>query len=314
MMNHSEPTSPLTVTQPERGADRNQHTLGDTSGTPDEDILLPSLGDGLTLLDIEGGRGVPIVQSLVLDHLLLHDGLAFWVDAHGYATTTTLSRLSPSQRLLDHIHVARGFTPYQHFGAVCDLPTAVAQTIRDATGNDGRPVGRDGRSSTSDGLTPSLLVVPALDAQYRDESLGSEAADTLQARVLARLSKYARGYECSVLVTRSRIDGFTDPIETMADHTLACEKTRMGPRFTGKDFETLVYPVDGGAYYQTTFAYWQHVLGARAAQVGFESVSPPSPTGLGTAGVGSGVLTDGSTATLTANPLLDAWSDGEQGW
>jgi len=34
-------------------------------------MLLPQLDDGITLLDVEGGRGVPILQSLVLDHLLL---------------------------------------------------------------------------------------------------------------------------------------------------------------------------------------------------------------------------------------------------
>jgi len=56
----------------------------------------------------------------VLDHLLLHDGPAFWVDANGHATTATLAQISPSQRLLDRIHVARGFTAYQHYGAVCD--------------------------------------------------------------------------------------------------------------------------------------------------------------------------------------------------
>jgi len=64
-------------------------------------MLLPQLDDGIMLLDVEGGRDVPILQSLVLDHLLLHDGSAFWVDANGHATTTTLAQIVPSQRLLD---------------------------------------------------------------------------------------------------------------------------------------------------------------------------------------------------------------------
>jgi len=95
------------------------------------------LDDGITLLDVEGGRGVPILQSLVLDHLLLNDGPAFWVDANGHATTATLAQISPSQRLLDRIHVARGFTAYQHYGAVCDLPTAVNKSIRASTADSG---------------------------------------------------------------------------------------------------------------------------------------------------------------------------------
>ena len=58
----------------------------------------------------------------MLDHLLLHDGPAFWVDANGHATTTVLAQIAPSRRLLDRIHIARGFTAYQHYGAVCNLP------------------------------------------------------------------------------------------------------------------------------------------------------------------------------------------------
>jgi hypothetical protein len=48
----------------------------------------------------------------------------------------------------------------------------------------------------------------------------------------------------------------------------------MGPRFVGDEFETTVYPVDGGTYYQTTFTYWQQLLAARAKHVGIE------PTGM----------------------------------
>jgi len=112
------PSNRLAADQPTRGADRNQ-ALADQTDPTTEEMLLPQLDDGITLLDVEGGRGVPILQSLVLDHLLLNDGPAFWVDANGHATTATLAQISPSQRLLDRIHVARGFTAYQHYGAVC---------------------------------------------------------------------------------------------------------------------------------------------------------------------------------------------------
>jgi len=57
-------------------------------------MLLPSLKDGVTLLDVEGGRGVPILQSLVLDHLLLHAGPAFWVDANGRDNNNALPNCS----------------------------------------------------------------------------------------------------------------------------------------------------------------------------------------------------------------------------
>jgi len=301
----------LTVDQPTRSADRNR-ALADQADPTTDDILLPSLQNGITLLDVDGSRGVPILQSLVLDHLLMNDGPAFWVDANGHATTTTLAQIAPSQRLLDRIHVARGFTAYQHYSAVDELPTAVNQFIKQSTGTTQvggqQPPSRNDDSSLH---TPSLIVVPAVDAHYRaDDTLSDEHAETLQARTLARLATYADGYDIPVLVTRTERDEFTAPVATAADRYLECKQTRMGPRILGEDFETRVYPVDDGAYYQTTFAYWRQLLKARATQVGVEPTStPPSPS----ASVGAGATTDGKTVSGTADPLLDAWtvpSDG----
>ncbi|QSG16381.1 hypothetical protein [Halapricum desulfuricans] len=298
----------LAVDQPTRGADRNR-SLADQADPATDEMLLPSLGDGITLLDVEGGRGVPILQSLVLDHLLLHDGPAFWVDANGHATTTTLAQIAPSQRLLNRIHVARGFTAYQHYGAVCDLPTAVNKSIQMSTTDSGAARRRaPDRDEDTSPHTPALIVAPAVDAQYRaDDTLGETHAKTLQARTLARLATYAKGYDIPVLVTRNERNEFTEPIATAADHHLECEQTRMGPRVVGEDFETLVYPVDDGEYYQTTFAYWRQLLAARATQVGVEPTTP-TPSTPTPEGVGTGVTADGETVATTADPLLDAWT------
>jgi len=297
----------MTADKPTRGADRNR-TLADQVDPATEEMLLPSLDDGITLLDVDGGRGVPILQSLVLDHLLVHDGPAFWVDANGHATTTTLAQITPSQRLLDRIHVARGFTAYQHYGAVDNLPTAVNHAIQKSTAvtsTSGRQ--SSAHSEDSSPHTPSLIVAPAVDAQYRsDDTLREQHAETLQARTLARLATYADSYDVPVLVTRSTIDEFTAPVATAANHHLECEQTRMGPRLVGDEFETLVYPVDDGAYYQTTFAYWRQLLATRATQVGLEPATPPSTSS--PAGVGTGVTADGETTSLTTSPLLDAWT------
>ena len=302
------PSNRLAADQPTRGADRNQ-ALADQTDPTTEEMLLPQLDDGITLLDVEGGRGVPILQSLVLDHLLLNDGPAFWVDANGHATTATLAQISPSQRLLDRIHVARGFTAYQHYGAVCDLPTAVNKSIRASTADSGAADrGQPSRDDDTSPHTPALIVAPAVDAQYRaDDTLGEAHAETLHARTLARLATYADGYDIPVLVTRNERNEFTESVATVADHHLECEQTRMGPRVVGEDFETLVYPVDDGAYYQTTFAYWQQLLAARATQVGVEPTTP-APSTPTPEGVGTGVTADGETVSATADPLLDAWT------
>ena len=290
-----------------RGTDRNQ-SLADRADPATDDILLPSLDNGITLLDINGSRGVPILQSLVLDHLLMHEGPAFWMDANGHATTTTLAQMAPSQRLLDRIDVARGFTAYQHYSAVDELSAAVNQFIQQSTGTsqlgNQRPPERDDDSSPP---TPSLIVAPAVDAQYRtDNTLSDEHAEILQARTLARLATYADGYDIPVLVTRSEHDEFSAPVATAADHHLECKQTRMGPRFVGEDFETLVYPVDDGAYYQTTFAYWRQLLDARATHIGVElTTAPPATT---PNGVGTGVTTNGKPVSVAGSPLLDAWT------
>ena len=298
----------LAVDQPTRGADRNR-SLADEADPAMDEMLLPQLNDGITLLDVEGGRGVPILQSLVLDHLLLHDGPAFWVDANGHATTTTLAQIAPSQRLLNRIHVARGFTAYQHYGAVCDLPSAVNKSIQMSTADAGAAGrGAPGRDEDTSPHTPALIVAPAVDTQYRaDGTLGETHAKTLQARTLARLATYADGYDIPVLVTRNERNEFTEPVATVADHHLECEQTRMGPRVVGEDFETLVYPVDDGAYYQTTFAYWRQLLAARATQVGVEPTTP-TPSTPTPEGVGTGVTADGETVAATADPLFDAWT------
>jgi hypothetical protein len=274
-----------------------------------DDAVLPSLEPGVTLLDVEGGEHV-IVQSLALDHLLVADGPAFWVDAGGRARTTSMARLAPGRRLLDRVHVARGFTAYQHYAALQDLSGAVERHLR----RTAAPAG-DGQSAEADGTdapaTPALVVAPAIDARYRSED--DPAARTLQARALARLEAYAEGYDAPVLVTRTADDAFSAPVERVADRHLRCERTAMGPRFVGESFETLVYPVAGGAFYQTTFAYWRRVLAARARRAGHRpATSGPVPGGETDtgAGVGRAVVGDGTTASLTAAPLADAWAGG----
>jgi hypothetical protein len=284
-----------TPNRPQRGADENR-PLGATDD-PVDGQLLPSLDAGVTLLDIEETRGVPVLQAFVLDHLLGNDGPAFWVDAEGHATTTTFARIAPSKRLLDRVHVARGFTAYQHYAAVCDL---LAAMDRSAQG----PASHASGQERADGHEPAPVVAPAVDARYRDdETLTDHQARTLQTRVLARLRTFANE-DVPVLLTRRTADRFTEPVETVADHRLRCEQTSMGPRFVGNEFETRLYPVADGTGYQTTFAYWRQLLEARAACTGGTGTTPE--TAADTTAVGRGTTIDGETVTTTPNPLLDA--------
>jgi len=245
----------------------------------------------------------------VLDHLPTRRA-RLWVDANGHATTTTLAQISPSQRLLGRIHVARGFTAYQHYGAVCDLPTAVNKSIRTSTADSGAAGrGEPSRDEDTSPHTPALIVAPAaVDAQYRaDDTLGETHAETLQARTLARLATYADGYDIRCSLRETNETNSPKPVATVADHHLECEQTRMGPRVVGEDFETLVYPVDDGA--RTT---------RRRSRTGSScSRHAPHRSALNRRRrrrrrrlrrVSGRVSADGETVAATADPLLDAWT------
>ncbi|WP_255171204.1 hypothetical protein [Natrononativus amylolyticus] len=197
---------------------------------------LPSLEPGITLLETGDNPRGPL-HTLVVDHVLTTRGRAVWVDTHGHATTQPLARLAPTPRVLDRIHVARGFTQYQHVAIV----DALATHLDDDT---------------------EVIVVPAVDALYRaDECYRGEGTELLL-QTLATLARYSREHDVPVLVTRTRADAFSEPVAAAAGETIHCEHTREGPRFVADGFETLVYPTSHG-HVQTTLAFWQRILEAR---------------------------------------------------
>lgn len=211
---------------------------------------LPALEPGIRLLEIEQGTTGPL-HTLVVDHVSLNSGPAYWVDTYGHATTQPLAQLAPDRRLLERIQVARGFTPFQHYALV----ETITEEISDET---------------------SLLVFPALDGMYRDDSLRAEEGTAMLVRILAQLAGLAREHDLPVLVTRSRDDGFTAPIEKAAVETVECERTRLGPRFVAESFETLVYPIGHGQV-QTTLAFWERILTARQPLYDTVEADPAAP-------------------------------------
>ncbi len=151
---------------------------------------LPGLDPGIRLLETDERATGPL-HTLVVDHVARHQGPAYWVDTHGHAQTQPLAQLAPDTRLLDRVHVARGFTPFQHY--------ALVDTLAETVGEDA-----------------SLLVLPAVDGMYRDETLRDEEQREMVVRVLATLAGVARKYELPILVTRTQRDDLTAPIEAAA--------------------------------------------------------------------------------------------------
>jgi len=193
---------------------------------------LPELDEGIHHLAVEADETGPL-QSLALDHTLTTGGAACWVDARGRATTTTLARLAPDPRLLDRVHVARGFTAHQHH--------TLLERVENAFSTD-----------------TTLLVCPAIDSLYRDAD--HDDGPRLFKSALDRLTELASQHNLTVLVTVTQEDAFTERLSELSSR-LECTRTKFGPRFVGADFETLVYPGDG--YIQTTLAFWERVLARR---------------------------------------------------
>jgi hypothetical protein len=204
---------------------------------PVETPELPSLDPGITLLETPDTHGIEAIQTLVIDHVLLHEGDGYWIDSGQHAVTSHMRDLAPSDRILERIHVARGFTPYQHTALIRRLKTGL-------------------RSS------PSLIVIPAVDYHYRSDDLRGIDSQEMLTRALAEIAALARTHEVPLLVTREQADAFSQSIERLADNILEYRDTKYGPRFDGENVETYLYDLDG-AWVQTTWAFWREVLDAR---------------------------------------------------
>ncbi|WP_129113851.1 hypothetical protein [Halegenticoccus tardaugens] len=211
---------------------------------------LPALEPGLQLLETPEQLLGPL-HALVVDHVSLNSGPAYWVDTHGHARTNPLAQLALDRRVRERIQVARAFTPFQH--------TALVETL----------------TATVDSNT-SLLVLPALDGIYRHDSLRATEGTEMLVRALAMLAGVARKYDLPILVTRSQKDEFSEPIKTAATEIIECEQTQFGPRFVADSFETLVYPV-GGGHLQTTLAFWERILQARQPLYETAQTGPQTP-------------------------------------
>ena len=196
---------------------------------------LPTLAPEVKRLT-SSDRVTGALQSLVLDHMLVSDGQALWVDAKNNATTTSLVRVAPSRRILDQINVARGFTAFQHYSLIKELENVVTDET-------------------------TLIVVPAIEWFYAKDELYSNEGEEMLESALTRLRELSREYEIPVLISNSESSEFGGLIDQYCDSELTCLQTEFGPRFTGDEYETLVFECNGGL--QTTFAFWRRILQQR---------------------------------------------------
>lgn len=218
--------------------------LTQTTATPAATPTLPDLGPGITLLDADTNT-TGAVQTLTLDRILLAgadgESVGYWIGDGRHARTDGLHEVAPSSRALDRLQVARAFTTNQHLQLLRTLGERLAA-----------------------GPRPVVCTLPGFDTHYRDGELARDDHEVF-CRALAELRGLAREHDLTVLVTRSRTDEFTAPLERLADHRLKLLQTQFGPQFRDAESgaqETLVYDC-GDGWVQTTLAYWQTVLAER---------------------------------------------------
>ncbi len=189
---------------------------------------LPSLCEGVNLLRPDKQKKEALA-SLVLDYLIRNKGKTVWIDSCNYASTHLMHRLTPDPRLLDKIEVARAFTPYQHFSLIENL---IDKIDRDT----------------------SLVVAPVFDYLYSDSARWEGKKMAMSA--IEYIDDVVDQYNIPVLLTESGT--YTSIIKDYIEETIECRTTSMGARFLGSNFETLVYPKNGGI--QTTLELWRLIL------------------------------------------------------
>ncbi|MEZ3115911.1 hypothetical protein RYH80_08270 [Halobaculum sp. MBLA0147] len=204
------------------------------------------------------------LDTLAVDTALDEGGDVVWIDAQGYATTQTLVRVAPTDRVLDRVHVARAFTAHQHH-------TLVAQLARWVDDGATSPFGGPATERLA------VVVAPALDALYRASDRPEAACRRLFVRAVALLRRVVRALDVPVLTTRARPTTFSEPLAA-ASTRIGVERTPFGPRFHGDEvaFETLAYPGADGTV-QTTLAFWRELLRARHATVTESDPTRASP-------------------------------------
>ncbi|WP_336329988.1 hypothetical protein [Haloarcula sp. CGMCC 1.2071] len=217
------------------------------------DASLPDLEPGLTLLETPDARSTAIHQ-LALDTVQQADGVAYWVDARNTSSSYTLHEMAPHRRILRRIRLARGFTAYQHF-------QIVRRVIKQASARTG------------------CVILPNLASLYRDDDVPAHEAEPMLNAVLDALSEVAAVYEIPVLVTDAAGDELTEIVSERVATSYECERTPMGYRFVGEDYETTVYWADG--YWQTTIPYWVDLLGVAEEQADTAGIGPITPAVLG---------------------------------
>lgn len=203
--------------------------------TSPTDRTVPDVEPGLTVLQTEHHHS-GAVHSVARRAIQQTNGPVYWLDARNTASTYALHELFSNDRALDRIQIARAFTAYQHYSLAEDVLNRISPRA-------------------------GCLIVPNLASLYRDDDVPGYDSEALLEAAATALAELGRAYEIPVLASLGGpADSSAGLVTEPADTVITAERTSLGYRFEGPDFETDVYWAD--SYWQTTIPYWVDLLGA----------------------------------------------------
>lgn len=193
--------------------------------------LLPELEEGLTRISYTGER--PVFQLFTAYEAL--DGGCVWIDVENHSSTYALADVA-GKEALEKVSIGRAFTPFQHH----QLCTSIEDFIDEDT---------------------ELIAMPAINGLYEDGQISTEEAEELMEEALKHVKEVAEEEGLKVIVSDSnKVKGELEYLTGVySQDFVSVNETSQGLRFSGKEFQTLIYPENG--ILQTTIPLWMKKSG-----------------------------------------------------
>lgn len=193
--------------------------------------MLPELQEGVTRMQYSGGR--PVFQLFTAYEAL--KGNCVWIDVENHSSTYALADVAGGE-VLERVSIGRAFTPFQHHQLCMDLEGFIDEDTE-------------------------LVAMPSINGLYEDGQVNTEEAEELLEEALENVREVAEEKGLKVLISNSdRVEGELEYLTGVySQNFVSVKETGQGLRFSGNEFQTLIYP-DSGVL-QTTIPLWMREAG-----------------------------------------------------
>ncbi len=193
--------------------------------------LLPELQEGVTRMQYSGSR--PVFQLFTAYEAL--NGNCVWIDVENHSSTYALADVA-GEDVLDRVSIGRAFTPFQHHQLCMDIEEFIDEDTE-------------------------LVAMPSVNGLYEDGQINTEEAEELLEEGLKHVREVAEEKGLKVLISNSdKAEGELEYLTGVySQNFVSVKETGEGLRFSGSEFQTLIYP-DSGVL-QTTIPLWMRKAG-----------------------------------------------------